>query len=394
MSESRLCPMFFDAKGLDLQQLEAFGTDFVEHQKAIMWWLGDCARFAEARFPDTWHQCFPPYASPGLIDRAKAVAKAYPREEDRNPLASWSIHMRESSRPDRIQRVQAHVDAGRTTDEARKANTEERSADNRPRWLLAVDVHYHTHRHWFSGAGVEAASRVAEWVTRTVERLKEKGLTDVVCCFDSFTNFRKELTKEWEDKYKERPPKDPELGQQLTLVRDLLEKHNYCCVSQDGFEADDIMASYAKQFDGRVTILSADKDLRQCLSDHCNILRDVEWTEDETSGDRIPTYKWLSAKQHTEATGIRPDQWQDYQTIMGDPVDGVKGAVGIGAKGAVDLIKEFGTLDAVIQAARDESESIKPKKREGLIQLAENLDVARQLVTLRTDLTIPSTTTV
>ena len=274
------------------------------------------------------------------------------------------------------------------------ADTAERQADNRPRWLLAVDVHYHLHRHWFSGAGVEAAVRVAEWVQRTVERLKEKGLTDVACCFDSRSNFRKELTKDWEDKYKDRPAKDPELVQQLHLVRELLEGYGFACVSQDGFEADDVMASYAAQFKGRITLLSADKDMRQCLSDHVNMLLDVEWTEDETSGDLLPDYKWLSAKQHTEAKGLRPDQWAGYQCIMGDNTDNVKGAEGIGEKGAVDLIREFGTLDTTLEAAKFGDERIKPKKREALIQLAGQLDVVRQLVTLRTDLELPQNTRV
>jgi len=270
MSEQRLLPMFFNAKGLDLEQLQGFGDGFVEWQKGIMWWIGDCARYAEARWPDTWQQCFPP-VSPGLISRAMAVAKAYPTEESRNPLATWSIHMREANHPNRIERVQEHVDKGRTSDEARKANSDER----RSRWLLAVDVHYFLHRYWFSGAGVESAMGVSGWVGRTVERLKEKGLTDVVCCFDSKTNHRKELTEKaegWEDKYKDRPPKDPELGNQLILMRELLEQSGMCCASIEGMEADDLLASYAKQFDGRVTILSQDKDLKQCLSDKCNML--------------------------------------------------------------------------------------------------------------------------
>jgi len=416
MSESRLRPLFLNTKGLDLRQLEAFGGDLVEYQKGIMWWLGDCARAAAAQSPDNWAQCFPE-GPPDMLSRCMAVAKAYPREEDRNPLASWTIHMRESSRADRIQRVQAHVDAGHTSDEARNASRPDRHArlktivdkglttdesrkmdsaegqtENRPRWLLCCDIHYHLHRHWFSGAGVEAAVRVAEWVQRTVARLKEKGLTDVVCAFDSPTSFRKELTKDWEDRYKDRPPKDVELVQQLHLVRELLEGHGFCCMAQEGFEADDVMASYAEQFPGRITLLTADKDVRQCLSDHCNILLDVEWTEDETSGELLPDYKWLSAKEHTEKTGLRPDQWAEYQTIMGDTVDGVKGAPGIGEKGAADLIKDFGTVEEAIQAAKDDDERIKPAKRKSLVEFEEKVSVTKKLVTLKTDLKVPKNT--
>lgn len=390
----RLREVFYDLEGSNstLEQLEFTGSQLVADQKGIMWWIGDVARYAEARFPDTWHQVFPAGTSPGLIDRAKAVAKAYPREEDRNPLASWSIHMQNASRPDRIQRVQSHVDAGRTTDEARKADQQEHADLNRPRWLLAVDVNYFLHRFWFSGAGVESAAGVAGWVQRTAERLKEKGLTDVACCFDSKTNHRKELTAEWDDKYKDRPQKDEELKQQLNLVYELLKGHGFACVSIEGMEADDCMASFATQFPGMVTILTQDKDCRQCLSDKCNMLLDVEWTEDETSGEHLPKYKWLTSKDHTEATGIHPNQWVEFQAIMGDATDGIKGCVGIGEKGAADLIKAFGTVEAAIQAAKDSDERIKPKKREALIAFESNLAITRQLVTLRTDLPVPNST--
>jgi 5'-3' exonuclease len=390
--QSRLRDVFYDLAGSNstLEQLEYAGTALVAQQKGVLWWLGDVARYAEARFPDTWQQVFPADVSPGLIDRAKAVAKAYPREEDRNPLATWSIHMQNASRPDRIQRVQAHVDAGRTTDEARQADKKE--SDNKRAWLLCVDVNYFLHRFWHSGAGVEAATGVASWIQRTVERLKEKGLTDLACCFDSHQNHRKELTKDWEDKYKDRPKKDPELAQQLNLVHELLEKAGFAAISVEGMEADDVMASYAKQFMGKVTLLTQDKDQRQCLSGKCNILLDVTWTQDEHSGDHLPEYKWLTAKTHTEETQIPPEQWVDYQCIMGDNVDGIRGVEGIGQKGAADLVKQFGTVEEAIDAAKNGYESIREKKREALVAFEAKLETTRKLVTLRDDLKVPEST--
>jgi 5'-3' exonuclease len=383
--------LWLDASQIPKEEMEAFGEYLINQQQSLNWWIGDLARAARVRFgEDNYSQVFPPTVSPGLIQRCEAVAKAYPKES-RNPLATWSIHMREASRPDRIKRVQDHVDAGRTSDEAAKASRGKRSEDER-HWLLAVDVNYFLHRFWYSGAGVEAAVGVATWIQRTVERLREKGLTDVACCFDSKVNHRKELTKDWEKRYKDRPPKDPELGQQLNLVYELLKGHGFACVLIEGMEADDVMASYAKQFDGRVTLLSQDKDLKQCLSDKCNMLLDVEWTEDETSGQQLPDYKWLSAKQHTEATGIPPNQWVEYQAIMGDATDGIAGANGIGQKGAADLVKQFGTVEAVIEAAKNGDESIREKKRQALIEFESRLEVTRQLVTLHTDLELPSAT--
>jgi 5'-3' exonuclease len=380
---------FLDCSMMTIEEAESYGTGLAEQQRDVMFQLGDLARYAEARWPDNHYQVWPEWVSHGLIARAAGVARAYPNQADRLHDVTFTQYMQNAGRQDRHERLAAIVDKGLTSDESRKADWDERQ-----RWLLAIDVHFYLHRFWYSGAELESAMSVASWVGRLVERLKEKQLTDVVCCFDSKRNHRKELVANagWEDQYKDRPPKPEGLGHQLTLVRELLEKAGYCCVSQDGFEADDLLASFAKQFDGRVSISSADKDLRQCLSDECNMLLDVTWSEDETSGDMVPEYKWLSGKSHTEATGIRPDQWAEYQAIMGDPVDGIKGAVGIGEKGAADLIKEFGTVEGAIQAAKDDHESIRPKKREALIEFEPKADITRQLVELKTDLQIPTTT--
>jgi DNA polymerase-1 len=239
---------------------------------------------------------------------------------------------------------------------------------------------------------VEAAVGVATWVQRTVERMKEKGLTDCACCFDSKVNNRKELTKDWEDKYKDRPAKDPELAQQLNLVYELLKGRGLPCVGVDGYEADDVMASFAKQFPGRVTLLTQDKDCKQCLSPKCNMLLDVEWHEDESTGESLPDYKWLSAKQHTEKTGIEPARWVDYQMIMGDATDGIKGVIGVGEKGAADLVKEFGTVEGAIAAAKAVDTRIKPAKRQALIDFEAKMEVTRKLVTLVDSLTIPEST--
>jgi 5'-3' exonuclease len=385
---ARMRKRFLDCSNMTMEEAESWGKELAQTQRDIMFWMGDLARYAETRWPDNHFQIWPDWVSPGMISRAAGVARAYPSEQERQHEATYSQYMQQAKKPDRQERLSEVVDKGLTTDESRKVEQVERSE----RWLLAIDVNYFLHRFWFSGAGIESAVSVATWIQRTVERLKEKGLTDVACCFDSHRNDRKELTKEWEDKYKDRPPKDPELGQQLSLVHDLLSGRGFACVSVDGMEGDDVMASYAKQFDGRITLMTQDKDCRQCLSSKCNILLDVTWIQDETSGDHLPEYKWLSAKQHTEATGIRPDQWTAYQAIMGDNCDGIKGAAGIGEKGAADLIKAFGSVEGAIEAAKADDDRIKPKKCAALIEFEDKKDITLQLVTLRTDLQLPAST--
>ena len=146
------------------------------------------------------------------------------------------------------------------------------------------------------------------------------------------------------------------------------------------------------QFDGKVTLLSADKDLRQCLSDKCNILLDVEWAENDLTGKAEPTYKWLSAKQHTEQTGIPPAAWPQYQALMGDTVDGIRGVEGIGQKIAKDMIQQFHTAAQVIHTAKFDQSFTTPKKRQSLLDFESKLDDTLRLVTLRTVLPLEAAT--
>lgn len=398
---SRLREVFLETSGLNLEQLSSWGEELCNQQRAVNWAIGDVARHAKhaLKLGENYSQAFPPWVSPGLIQRCEAVSSAYPRESDRNPLASWTVHMTHANKPNRIELVAASVDAGRTSDEERQLA---KGGDtNKPRWLLAFDVNGQVNTHWHSGSGVEAAMNVSTWIVRLVERLKEKGLTDAVMCFDAPNNHRKELTKGWDDPYKgNRGPKDPQLTQQIKLCETLLLGHGFACVSVEGMEADDILASFGKQFPGKVTIVSDDKDMRQSLSEKCNILRDVTWEQDEHSGDVLPTYHWVTAKSHMEGctycsaqvSGISPDQWTEFQTLAGDATDCVSGAVGIGPKIASDLLKTFGTIEAAIQAAKESDPRIKESKRLALIEFEQKLSVTRALVTLKTDLVIPSTT--
>ena len=386
---SRMNELHLDLTDIDLAGLKAWGRDLAEWQRNLNWYIGDLAIAARDMLGDDYAQVFPSGMSLEVIKRCEAVSRAYPIEY-RNPSLSWSTHELHSGKPNRLELIASPLPP---VDEPKQT-----IQDDRVRWLLAIDVNYHVTRMWASGAETEAAKEVSAWIKRTVGRLKEKGLTDVVCCLDSPSSFRKELTKEWEDKYKDRATKDPELIQQLRLVEDMVSE--FCCAKADGFEADDFMASFAKQFDGKVTMFTVDKDMRQCLSSKCNMLVDVQWSEDPTSGQMLPEYKWVSVKDHlngctyngTAVSGISPEQWTSFQCLAGDSSDNISGAEGIGATIAANLIKEFGTIEAIIQAAKDGDDRITRKKREALIAFEPKYEITRQLVTLRTDLPIPTTT--
>jgi len=390
MTDDRFRKRHLDCTGLDAKQVEDLATHLCSLQRDIHFWLGDLARHAKNH--RMTEQVWPEWVSPGLIARCEGVAKAYPSESDRESEATYTQYMQNASKPDRLDRLNRITEAGLTSDESRQQSTE------KGRWLLAFDVNYYVHRFFHSGAGVEAGSGVANWIDRLVERFKAKGLTDAVCCFDAPDNHRKALTADWEKPYKPRPPKDETLSQQLTVVRELLQAKGYLCVSVPHMEADDVMASYAEQFSGNATLVTQDKDARQCLSGTVNMLLDVEWVEDETTGEVTPHEKWVTAKQHTEEgctynsthiTGITPDQWPEFQAIAGDSVDGIAGVPGIGAKGAMELIQQFGTVAAVVQAADTDECGLTEKKRQSLIAFMDQADVTMQLVKMRTDLDVP-----
>jgi DNA polymerase-1 len=179
-------------------------------------------------------------------------------------------------------------------------------------------------------------------------------------------------------------------------------------------EADDVMASYAKQFDGSVTLLTADKDLRQCLVDgQCNMLIDVMWEENPDTREWLPVYHWViegnndkavkpPTQKHMEGviyssakvSGISPTAWPHFQAIAGDSVDKIRGVEGIGAKGAMDLILAHGTVQGVIDACKSGLVALTKKKIEAVLEFEPFAEGTLLLTTMRTDLTVPSNTTI
>lgn len=412
--------------GTSLEEFEIWFQVLIEQHKAINWRIGDLVNAVQRQHRDTWNQALPVDVSPDMISRYKGVSSAYKLDE-RNPEANWTIHSFHTKKPDRIALVQASADAGQTSDEARKnpapvtetpavsqePATPAEAEKEGPRWLLAVDVNYFIHSYFHSGAGVEAASTFDAWLWRLIDRLAyksptnpQKGLTDVVCCFDGRDNHRKKLTEGWESPYKPRAEKEQELAGQLNVAPEMLKKRGLACVSIDGMEADDLLASYAVHFPGRVTLLTEDKDMRQCLkSGKVNMLTDVTWETNTETGASLPVYLYVNAQQHIDegcktykaakgevVKGITPEQWPHFQAIAGDTGDGIKGCVGIGGKIAMDLIKAHGTVQAVIAAAKDGTADLTPRLLQAVLDFEPLAETTLLLTTLRNDLQVPMIT--
>ena len=379
-----------------LRLMQSIAETLNTMQRNHKWWIGDLVRIAIAEYGDAWHNVFPVEMSPGLLTRDKAVAEAYPQISDRNLDATWTIHMRLANKPNRQQLVAEHVDAGHTSDEAHqtqlaKPSDEKRTVRKSIRtantpWLLAVDTNVYLHRAYRGPDPENAAETVVAGLRELIDYLQlERGLTDAVICFDHPKNHRKTLAD-----YKPRPPKEEALKEQLKLVQELAAQH-FAVHQLEGMEADDLLASYAAQFDGHVSLLTIDKDLRQCFSEKCNMLLDYRLDE---------ALNWVNHEHHVQTGlkysgqhvhGIYADQWVDFQCLAGDSVDGVPGAAGIGPVKAMQLIKNYGTIDEIFVAAAA-GELSKSCCASIIAFQKDSYQTTRQLVTLRTDLPLNNDT--
>ena len=194
--------------------------------------------------------------------------------------------------------------------------------------------------------------------------------THVAVIFDAKgKTFRNEIY----DKYKaNRPPAPEDLVPQFPLTRDATRAFNLSCLELEGYEADDIIATLACQArdaGGRVTIISSDKDLMQLVGGGVEML-------DAMKNKRI------DIEGVEEKFGVGPDRVIDVQSLAGDSVDNVPGAPGIGIKTAALLIREYGDLDSLLERAQEIKQ---PKRRETLINFADQIRISRDLVTLKTD---------
>ena len=194
--------------------------------------------------------------------------------------------------------------------------------------------------------------------------------THLAVIFDaSEKTFRNDL---YQDYKAHRPPAPEELVPQFPLIREAVRAFNVACIEQLGYEADDLIATYAKdvvEAGGDVTIVSSDKDLMQLVRPGVTM-----W--DGMKNKRI------GADEVRDKFGVPPEQVIDVQALAGDSVDNVPGVPGIGVKTAAELITEYGDLESLLAAAT----AIKqPKRRERLIEFAEQARISRELVKLKDD---------
>jgi DNA polymerase-1 len=179
------------------------------------------------------------------------------------------------------------------------------------------------------------------------------------------------------DQYKaHRPPPPEDLIPQFALVRDATRAFGVPAIELPGYEADDLIAAYAckvRDLGGEAVIVSSDKDLMQLVGQGVTML-------DTMKNVRI------GPEQVFEKFGVPPGKVVDVQALCGDSVDNVPGAPGIGIKTAALLINQFGDLDTLLARAQEVKQD---KRRQTLIDYADQIRLSRQLVTLDCDTPLP-----
>ncbi len=188
-----------------------------------------------------------------------------------------------------------------------------------------------------------------------------------------FDTKRKTFRNDIYPQYKaHRPPPPEDLVPQFTLIRDAVHAFEIPCIEMDGFEADDLIATYTRRAEAagaRVTIVSSDKDLMQLVSDHVCML--------DTMKERC-----IGESEVEAYFGVGPQKVVDVQSLAGDSSDNVPGVPGIGIKTAALLINQYGDLDTLLEHAHEIKQN---KRRENLIEFADQARISRQLVLLDSD---------
>jgi DNA polymerase-1 len=201
------------------------------------------------------------------------------------------------------------------------------------------------------------------------DKIDGEKATHIAVIFDaSSETFRNQIY----DAYKANRTEPPEdLRPQFELIRAATRAFDLPSIEMHGFEADDLIATYARVASGAgasVTIISSDKDLMQLIDDNVSMF--------DTMKD-----KKFTAPEVVEKFGVLPDKVVDVQSLAGDSIDNVPGVPGIGIKTAAQLVAEYGDLEGILAAAA-EGRIAQPRRREALVEHADKARISKRLVQL------------
>ena len=224
------------------------------------------------------------------------------------------------------------------------------------------------------GTPVNAVYGFCSMLLKLLDELRDDSVEELVAVI--FDTKRDTFRKEIFDAYKaNRPPPPDELIPQFALIRDATRAFNVQCLELEGYEADDLIATYAKQAVAKgveTVIISADKDLMQLIRPGVGMRDPIK-------------NKPIGPAEVMEKFGVPPEKVIDVQALAGDSTDNVPGVRGIGVKTAAELINTYGDLETLLKRT---GEIKQPKRREALETNAELARISKKLVTLKDDVPV------
>jgi DNA polymerase-1 len=242
--------------------------------------------------------------------------------------------------------------------------------------LYLIDGHGQIYRAYYAPFGAltaptgESTRAIHVFLQMLLNLLRDRKPDYLAVALDTSdeTVFRKEIDPEYKAN-RQPPPED--LPPQIDRIVSILELMKVPILRQPRFEADDILATLSERHAGEdvdVFLVSRDKDLDQLLGDHVRMYDPMKDHDIDVSALR-------------EEKGYGPDQAIEAQMLIGDSTDNIKGVAGVGPKKAAQLLKQYGSLSAIIAHA----DELSPKLRENILAFRDRAERVRQLVTLQRD---------
>ncbi|MDP3901308.1 MAG: DNA polymerase [bacterium] len=256
--------------------------------------------------------------------------------------------------------------------------------------LLILDSNSLIHRAYhalppFRTSGGEMTNAVYGFLLILFKALKEFPPDYIAATFDS--PGPTERSKKFEQYKAKRAKADDELYEQMPRVKEILRAMNIAVYEKQGFEADDLIGTIAKEAKRKqakpplsVVIVSGDMDTLQLVDKRTRVYTARKGIQDTVLYDEKAVKERFS--------GLTPSQMTDYKGLRGDPSDNIPGVTGVGEKTATTLLNEFGSLEKLYAAAGKEDQRIKPKLRENLLQYKDQAFLSKELGTI--DCSVPT----
>jgi DNA polymerase-1 len=244
--------------------------------------------------------------------------------------------------------------------------------------LFLIDGNSYIYRAFYAIKGLSTSggfptNAIFGFTNMILKVLREKSPDYFAVVFDSSTPTERHKTYE---AYKaHRPAMPDDLRLQIQPIKDIINAFRIPNIEIEGYEADDVLATIAKKAEREgvdVYIITADKDINQILSPKIKTY--------DTMRDKI-----TDEEEILKRYGVEPSRFPEIMALMGDPSDNIPGVKGIGEKTAINLIKEFGSLENLI---KNYSKIDKPKLRTAISENIENIKLSLQLSCINTDIPI------